>query len=619
MGLVFGASFIFGAALLLTAKQVCDHLMASVEAQSKKEQLVIFKSTKENHLELLLARIKPWYTVANLEPLLQLNPAVDVFKAKLVGFGNSLNTIFGVVRMKTYNAAKVDLVDYATDPSSPTFSRASDKLVKLVEAGIEQESIQTDVVLADNGDPHFVVLYPSENRSGMVSHFHVLLIDPRAVVESFSESIGFPAGLHVHGTFIYPKKRQDMLKRLLARTAESELIDGVVYRSRVLDLPYELFKTDARLEYFVDVTTVIEEMREINQLVWCIIAATTIFVLGVCYVMTTQALKPLSSAVMQLRSMIERFTITSAELKTTSETAIRNTVTQRDTVASAVALIGQVNELAQSNQKATSDSIRVARSSQNSAERGQTELDRLAEMMVNVEESNQHLNNQIEESNEKLRQTSSAIRKISERIKVINDIVAQTKLLALNATIEAARAGDAGLGFAVVAKEVSNLSVDSGATANEILSLVESNVQLVESTVQSTNEALKSLFDESRKKLGATKRSIESCREAFETVYREIEGVNQSVEMVDGTSKQQISSLGSIHHAIHLLEHTAQDNERAALTSGVQAEAIAEQAETLHDIMSSIEQAFLGRRSDRRSEEKSAPRVVHEGVHFAHR
>ncbi|RDE05635.1 methyl-accepting chemotaxis protein [Sphingomonas aracearum] len=63
--------------------------------------------------------------------------------------------------------------------------------------------------------------------------------------------------------------------------------------------------------------------------------------------------------------------------------------------------------------------------------------------------------------------TQSA-RAIDEMLALIQEIARKTNLLALNAGIEASRAGEAGLGFGVVAQEVKALSTQTGTAARHI-------------------------------------------------------------------------------------------------------------------------------------------------------
>jgi methyl-accepting chemotaxis protein len=74
----------------------------------------------------------------------------------------------------------------------------------------------------------------------------------------------------------------------------------------------------------------------------------------------------------------------------------------------------------------------------------------------------------VQETNRTVDGLAEAARKIGEVVNLINTIASQTNLLALNATIEAARAGNAGVGFAVVANEVKALANQTARATEEI-------------------------------------------------------------------------------------------------------------------------------------------------------
>ncbi len=84
----------------------------------------------------------------------------------------------------------------------------------------------------------------------------------------------------------------------------------------------------------------------------------------------------------------------------------------------------------------------------------------------------------VREGEKSLDETVRAMKSISEKIRVIEEIARQTNMLALNAAIEAARAGEHGKGFAVVAAEVRKLAEKSQNAAKDINNLSVSNVEI---------------------------------------------------------------------------------------------------------------------------------------------
>ncbi len=126
--------------------------------------------------------------------------------------------------------------------------------------------------------------------------------------------------------------------------------------------------------------------------------------------------------------------------------------------------------------------------------------------------------------------------RITDIVKVIDDIAFQTNLLALNAAVEAARAGEAGKGFAVVASEVRTLAQRSGAAAKDIFALIsQSHAEVGQGVtlVRQAGEALTAILASSRKVAG----TIADISSATGQQAQGIEEVSRTVANLDSITQ----------------------------------------------------------------------------------
>ena len=115
-------------------------------------------------------------------------------------------------------------------------------------------------------------------------------------------------------------------------------------------------------------------------------------------------------------------------------------------------------------------------------------LKQIVNHVVNLEYFKNTNGGKLSTLSEEIKHATDVIQKINTNTRSLNSIANKQKMLSLNASIEAARSGEAGVGFAVVAKSMGDLSSQSAT----IYSDIEKSVVEITSTI----EKLASLFEE---------------------------------------------------------------------------------------------------------------------------
>lgn len=133
----------------------------------------------------------------------------------------------------------------------------------------------------------------------------------------------------------------------------------------------------------------------------------------------------------------------------------------------------------------------------------------------------------------------------SEEIKKINqfmeDIALQTNLLALNASIEAARAGNAGSGFAVVAREISRLAEKSGQSSRQTAMIIENSQQAIFDGVRCAEQTSVSIEEIAMLSTKISDITV-TLTDALNVEKSALENITQQTSKINQLSKSNLES-----------------------------------------------------------------------------
>jgi methyl-accepting chemotaxis protein len=225
---------------------------------------------------------------------------------------------------------------------------------------------------------------------------------------------------------------------------------------------------------------------------------------------------------------------------------------------------------------------------------GIQQMSKVREAMDTISGSNSKILLHVGESHKELGEINKIIQSVSDKTRIINEIVFQTKLLSFNASVEAARAGEHGKGFAVVAEEMAKLAKLSGVAAHDIGVILESSSSKVQEIVDKTKVRVGEAVKSSGGSIQIGAELTQNCMRALQEIVQAAEIASRGAAELAENATQQAQAMGQITSAVQHISVATQQN--SSLSSGTANESVElrRQSGMLSDIVDQLDSSVYG-------------------------